>query len=189
MKNKFSLRDKLDQIAKKLVETKYDLEFGDRAESIKTITNPLNTMVEYTNIVATEAHRIMMAGLRANSPEEYRETVESIDRQRRNTHNSAIAGLNMLNRVCENELHIGKFADINTENREDVADFAATVAKQQAADFDTETEPEPVTMHEATAGETTVQKKSAERLGRLLDKYEDLLNASETEQLAEPAYA
>ena len=54
--------------------------------------------------------------------EDLRLELESLDRKRHNAHESAIGSLNALNRLC-GMMKLGKFADIDTTNRYNVADF------------------------------------------------------------------
>lgn len=177
MKNEsFNFDQKMDMIAKRLVETNYELEFGDKEESIKTILGPIHEMIEYTNIVASEAHRMEMIKVRYlndSSNKDYIDAIMSMDRNRRYAHQSAIASVNFLNRICENELQIGKFVDIDTSDRVAVADFAATVATQQdTASVAMATMDETAAMY----SDGYVTDRSSKRLNELLDKYEQIMD-------------
>ena len=63
------------------------------------------------------------------SAEDYRIEFTKIDEKRHNCHESAIASLNALNRICVS-LNIGLFADIDTSDRYAVADFVLVYVKQ-----------------------------------------------------------
>ena len=101
--------------------------------------------------------------------------IEALDKNRRNAHNSVIASVNILNRMLIKELGMPEgFVQIDTTNREKVADFAATFTTQQNTNAPVET-----TMDLYAQQENTSVNKTRTRLNDLLDKYEDLLSQDE----------
>lgn len=171
----FNANQRLQEIAKRLVDTNYELEDGDKTESIKTITTLLDTLTDYTDIVKRQ---MVMSSIWATrcEPDEYRENMQNIDRQRRNIHNATISNLNILNRICENELKIGPFVDIDTSDRQQVANFAGkyTLQVNEIAIEGDPTRLMDYAAEQEIPSSSTNNSISRKRLNALLDKFSSI---------------
>lgn len=113
--------EKQNNLIQKLHDTNYELFDGDKDEALDTIESELTTFPEYANIVIRE--QIMMPIWRERcDPEEFRENVKNIDTRRRDAHENAITGVNVLNRLSA-KLGLEPFADIDTTDRHAVANM------------------------------------------------------------------
>lgn len=95
---------------------------GDRDEAIDFIIDAATSLPNYVNVVVKE--QIIFPTLRFRyEGEEYRSMVQSLDRKRKSSHDAAISNINRLNRQCS-VYGIKPFADVNTNDRKAVANFA-----------------------------------------------------------------
>lgn len=92
----------------------------DATEDILNATNSFN---EYYNFLVMQPTRITSLSLRYEG-EDYRDAVQKLDSDRKSKHDVAIGKVTQLNRQCEN-MKLGKFAEIDTSDREAVANFIA----------------------------------------------------------------
>lgn len=93
----------------------------DATEDILNATNSFN---EYYNFLVMQPTRITSLSLRYEG-QDYRDAVQKLDSDRKSKHDVAIGKVTQLNRQCEN-MKLGKFAEINTTDREAVANFIAS---------------------------------------------------------------
>ena len=92
-------------------------------DAVKDILEATNSFNEYYNFLAMEPVRL--AKIAANyDGQDYRDQRQELDSNRRSKHNTAIGKVAQLNRQFEN-MKLGKFADVDTTDREAVADFIA----------------------------------------------------------------
>ena len=105
---------------------------GDKDDALDTISDAMNSFVEYQNSVINMA--IMQPLLYARyEGEELRDRVMNLDQTRRFKHESAIASSNMLNRIC-NAYGVEPFVNIPDGPVEDqraaVAEFTGTFCQE-----------------------------------------------------------
>lgn len=113
--------DKERRIIERLQQTKYEMFDGDKEEAFDFVSEQLEKFPQYTNIVIRE--QIMMPIWRFRyDGEELRDKIQDIDQKRKIAHDSAIASVNILNRLSKN-LGLEPFADIDTNDRHEVANF------------------------------------------------------------------
>lgn len=93
----------------------------DATEDILNATNSFN---EYYNFLVIQPTRITSLSLRYEG-QDYRDAIQKLDSDRKSKHDVAIGKVTQLNRQCEN-MKLGKFAEINTTDREAVANFIAS---------------------------------------------------------------
>lgn len=93
----------------------------DATEDILNATNSFN---EYYNFLVMQPTRITSLSLRYEG-QDYRDAIQKLDSDRKSKHDVAIGKVTQLNRQCEN-MKLGKFAEINTTDREAVANFIAS---------------------------------------------------------------
>lgn len=111
--------DKQNELLQKLHDTDYDLFDGDKEEALSFVEEQLTALPDYANIVIKEQIMLPIWQQRYEG-EEYRENVQKIDMQRRNTHDCAINSMNILNRINSN-LGLDPFFDVDTNDRHAVA--------------------------------------------------------------------
>lgn len=104
----------------KLEATGYAVYEGDKDEALDHVGSMLTGFADYANIIIRE--NVMMPIWRQRcEPEEFRDRVTDIDRQRRIQHEACIANVNVLNRIS-GKLDLEPFMDIDTDDRNAVAD-------------------------------------------------------------------
>ena len=84
----------------------------------------LQKFPQYCETVCSMQEEIRMIQFSFSSPEETRERIEAVDLRRHNAHEAAIASIKAINRMCT-YYHVPQFAEINTGDRYQVADFTA----------------------------------------------------------------
>lgn len=120
--------EKLKEIIDTLEKTNYAEFDGDREEALDLISDSMTSMPNYVNAVANE--QIMMPIIAARyEGQDYRDQVMRLDSTRRMCHDTAIIGINMLNRLCEN-LDLEPFAEIDTSDRHAVAGFVGKTVNE-----------------------------------------------------------
>lgn len=115
-----SFLEKQNELLLKLHDTNYEMFDGDKEEALDFISESLSAFPNYANIVVKEQVMLPIWKHRCE-PNEYRENVQMLDKQRRNAHDCAIDSMNMLNRLGDN-LGLEPMFDIDTEDRHAVAD-------------------------------------------------------------------
>ena len=112
--------DKQNELLLKLRETNYEVFDGDKDEALDFVGDSLTAFPNYANVVIRE--QIMTPIWRDRcEPEDFRENVERIDRQRRDAHDCAIDSINMLNRLND-RLGLEPMFDVDTTDRHAVAE-------------------------------------------------------------------
>lgn len=101
---------------------------GDRDEALDFLAGHLNRFTDYANVVIRSQYMgpLWRATL---STEDYISRTENLDKERRMKHNCAIDSVNILNRMSKN-FGLPPFADIDTEERNEVADFCGAFVNQ-----------------------------------------------------------
>lgn len=113
--------EKQKNLLAKLQEANYAPYEGDKDEALNHIGQMLTGFTDYVNVVIRE--QVMTPIWRQRcEPEELKDNIEAIDRQRRITHDACIANVNVLNRIS-GMVGLPPFADIDTSDRYAVADF------------------------------------------------------------------
>lgn len=113
--------DKEKQLLEKLRQTNYEMFDRNKEEALDFVSQRLTAFPNYANVVIRE--QILTPIWRVNlGGQELRDQIMSMDQRRHSSHENAIASLNGLNRMCES-LGMGRFADIDTDDRHAVADF------------------------------------------------------------------
>jgi len=107
------MKDKVNKIVKAYQDDNEVLEFLDET---------LNAFAEYVRVVNEMENCISILRFRLE-PEQYRQTLENLDRNRRITHNSVIAGVKMINRMCKAK-ELPLFFEGDITDRIEVAEFA-----------------------------------------------------------------
>lgn len=97
---------------------------GDEDEALEFIESKLLSLADYVNIVVRQQILIPLWRFRFD-PDEVRQRTEDLDRQRYRIHNAAIASLTAINRLFSKH-GLPAFAEVDTENRQAVADFAGS---------------------------------------------------------------
>ena len=109
------------QILQRLADTDYETFHGDKDKALNFMTKKLGVFPEYMGIVVRM--ETMQPIWRAQfEGQEYRERVQSIDTERKRTHDSAIASVNALNRLSD-KLGLPPFSKVDTGDRHAVADM------------------------------------------------------------------
>lgn len=108
----------------RLRETDYGA-FDDAEEAFEYVEKRLMSFPRYVNIVTEEMIKTEIWNRRYEG-QELRDKKMDIDGKRRILHNSAIDSINRLNRLSES-LGLGVFADVDTEDRHAVAEYAGQV--------------------------------------------------------------
>ena len=114
--------EKERQLLKAMQEQDFQPFFeGDRDDAFNTIGDALDSLQEYQDTVIrmTAMQPIIRARYKG---QELRDRVSDMDGRRRIAHESAIAKLTMLSRICD-AYGTERIADIDTSNRYQVADF------------------------------------------------------------------
>lgn len=95
--------------------------FRDKDDAFDFIGAQFDSFTNYANSVI---HETIMMPIWRNRYEgqDLRDKIQDCDRSRRIAHDSAISGINILNRVSD-KLGLPPFADIDTTDRFQVADF------------------------------------------------------------------
>lgn len=120
--------EKLREIIDTLEKTNYAEFDGDRGEALDMIADSMVSFPNYVNAVARE--QIMMPIISAKyDGQDYRDQVMRLDSTRRMCHDSAIIGVNMMNRLCAN-LDLEPFATIDTDDRHAVAGFVGKTVNE-----------------------------------------------------------
>lgn len=110
------------QLLKAMQEQDFQPFFdGDRDDAFNTIAEAFNSFSAYQNTVIrmTAMQPIIYAHCEG---EELRDKMTDLDNTRHSAHESAIANLTMLNRICD-AYRTERIADIDTKDRYQVADF------------------------------------------------------------------
>lgn len=84
----------------------------------------LQKFPRYCETVCSMHNEIKMIQFSFSSPEVTRERIESVDLRRHNAHEAAIASMKAINRM-RTYYHVPQFAEIDTDDRYQVADFTA----------------------------------------------------------------
>lgn len=94
---------------------------GSRDDALDTVEEQMGKFTGYVNVVIRE--QVMGPIWRDRcEPEDLRERIMAIDRERRIAHNAAIDAVNILNRLSK-AYGVAPFADIDTDDRHAVADM------------------------------------------------------------------
>lgn len=116
-----SFLEKETKLLETIRQTNYEVWDGDKNEALDDLERLFKAFPEYANIVISIQQRTPMLSLRYDG-EELREITMNLDTNRRICHDAAIASISGLNRICE--MHeLPKYADINTNDRQEVARF------------------------------------------------------------------
>ena len=108
-------------ILSKLKETDYAMFDGDADEAVEFLSSRFASFINYANIVIEQQYRTPLICARYEG-EDLCYKIETMDAKRRIRHESAIASVNILNRLSGN-LGLEPFADIDTKDRHKVADM------------------------------------------------------------------
>lgn len=111
---------------KQLIKAMHQQDFqpffeGDKDDAFDTLANALDSFATYQNSVI---HMTIMQPIiyARYEGQDLRDKISDMDSHRRSAHESAIANINMLNRICK-AYGVEEFANINTQDRYQVADF------------------------------------------------------------------
>ncbi len=115
-------------LIRKMQEDNFAMFDGDREEALDFLSGHLNRFTDYVNTVIREQYMgpLWKATL---STENYLDRVQTLDKERRVKHNCAIDSVNILNRISKN-FGLPPFADIDTEQRDEVANFCGAFTNQ-----------------------------------------------------------
>lgn len=94
---------------------------GDREDAFETISSAFGSFLSYQNTVIRMTAMQPLIYARSEG-EGLRDKMENLDSARRSAHESAIASITMLNRICD-AYGIERITDIDTTDRYQVADF------------------------------------------------------------------
>ena len=97
-------------------------QFEDAEDFCQVIGDMLNNFPTYVMAVVRYDNSVSLAGATLDG-EAFRDSVTIVDRNRKMSHDCAIDAVNMLNRAFT-AAGVEPFADIDTANRHEVADFA-----------------------------------------------------------------
>lgn len=114
--------EKEKQLLKAMQEQNFQPFFeGDKDDAFETIGTALDSIPTYQNTVIrmTATQPIIYARYEG---QELRDKIANLDTSRKLAHESAIANLTMLNRICD-AYGTERIADIDTKDRYQVADF------------------------------------------------------------------
>lgn len=102
--------------------------YSDDKEVLALIEDGLNSFSEYVKVVNNLENAIAVGRFKL-SPEDFREKVENLDRNRRIVHNGVIASTKFLNNFCLLK-KLPLFFEGDVADRLEVAEFAMLVAKE-----------------------------------------------------------
>ena len=98
----------------------------DNLDDLYLVDTSLESFITYVKTVARMEKEIPLIRIRSLSQEELIEGIQQLDTRRRRAHNSAIASVSILNRICKlygiEELYEG-----NLDDRQEVAQFAKDI--------------------------------------------------------------
>lgn len=112
---------KEQRMLQKLVDTNYEAFHGDKDKALNFMSRRLEVFPEYMNIVVRMETMQPIWRAQFDGPE-YRERVQSIDTERKRTHDSAIASVNALNRLSD-KLGLPPLSRVDTEDRHAVTEM------------------------------------------------------------------
>lgn len=104
-----------------LKATNYEMFDGDKEDALDFIGDQFDAFTNYANIVIRESVMTPIWRDRYEG-QDLRDKIQDIDRSRKIAHDSAISGINILNRLSNN-MGLPPFAEIDTKDRHQVANF------------------------------------------------------------------
>ncbi|WP_405317113.1 DUF3232 domain-containing protein [Faecalibacillus faecis] len=104
------------------------LQKADENDCIDFINETLSQMERYVKLVNEMERTINIAKFRME-PEDFRITVQNLDTQRRNCHESIIVGVKAMNRMC-NEYKIDLVFAGDIDDRWAIGEYAGTIVHQ-----------------------------------------------------------
>lgn len=111
---------------KQLIKAMHQQDFqpffkGDKNDAFDTLAKTLDSFSAYKNSVIRMI--VMQPTIYARyEGQDLRDKISNLDSNRRSAYESAIANISMLNRICD-AYGTERFADINTKNRYQIANF------------------------------------------------------------------
>lgn len=152
---------------------------GDQEDAYDTITTAMSTFVDYQNHVINMS--ILQPTLYARyEGQELRDKITNLDTTRRMKHDSAIANMSMLNRICD-AYGVEPIAPVDTKDRYAVADFIGNFCAEiyeenkSGKNLSPEQQGKLVQQH-VTEHKTYQPDKIAKRLADLDAKFGDIIN-------------
>lgn len=112
---------KEQRMLQKLADTNYAAFSGNKDRALKFMTRNLSAFPDYVNVVVRMETMGPIWKAQLDGPE-YRERMQNIDTERRNTHNNAISSVNAMNRLSE-KLELPPFSRVDTNDRHAVAEM------------------------------------------------------------------
>lgn len=84
-----------------LLEKIHELPVEEAGFLYDAVKMTMQHCADYVSSVVNMEVGVSIARFRSNDTREYQETVMSLDSSRHNAHEAAIAGVNMMNRICD----------------------------------------------------------------------------------------